>query len=98
MLIPYFIPMEPYLGYLWGQSQTYKTFLLNTMAVAVASGTYVLPAIRSQLAGWCIRSSLRARGHRCAYRQPSSLPASVESYPLFMSRKRHRRLSEQASA
>ena len=39
MLIPYFIPMEPYLGYLWGQSQTYKTFLLNTMAVAVASGT-----------------------------------------------------------
>ena len=38
MLIPYFVPLEPYLGYLWGQSQTYKTFLLNTMAVAVASG------------------------------------------------------------
>jgi AAA domain/Bifunctional DNA primase/polymerase, N-terminal len=37
MLIPYFVPLEPYLGYLWGQSQTYKTFLLNTMAVAVAS-------------------------------------------------------------
>jgi hypothetical protein len=40
MLIPYFVPLEPYLGYLWGQSQTYKTFLLNTMAVAVASGGY----------------------------------------------------------
>jgi hypothetical protein len=38
MLIPYFVPLEPYLGYLWGQSQTYKTFLLNTMAVAIASG------------------------------------------------------------
>jgi hypothetical protein len=38
MLVPYFIPLEPCLGYLWGQSQTYKTFLLNTVAVAIASG------------------------------------------------------------
>ena len=97
MLIPYFIPMEPYLGYLWGQSQTYKTFLLNTMAVAVASGT--------RFAGYQVTNrglvyQVELEGSRSQVRiQAAKQFAHISGkLPIVHVPRRRRHLSEPASA
>jgi hypothetical protein len=38
MLVPVFVPARPLLGYLGGQRSTFKTFITNDLAVAIASG------------------------------------------------------------
>jgi hypothetical protein len=38
MLVPVFVPARPLLGFLGGQRSTFKTFVTNDLAVAVASG------------------------------------------------------------
>jgi len=38
MLVPMFVPARPLLGFLGGQRSTFKTFVTNDLAVAVASG------------------------------------------------------------
>jgi hypothetical protein len=38
MLVPVFVPARPLLGYLGGQRSTFKTFVTNDLAVAIASG------------------------------------------------------------
>jgi hypothetical protein len=38
MLVPVFVPARPLLGFLGGQRSTFKTFVTNDLAVAIASG------------------------------------------------------------
>jgi hypothetical protein len=38
MLVPVFVPARPLLGFLGGQRSTFKTFITNDLAVAIASG------------------------------------------------------------
>jgi hypothetical protein len=38
MLVPGFVPARPLLGFLGGQRSTFKTFVTNDLAVAIASG------------------------------------------------------------
>jgi hypothetical protein len=38
MLVPVFVPARPLLGYIGGQRSTFKTFVTNDLAVAIASG------------------------------------------------------------